>query len=572
MNREKFIKTAQGLSPCDVHFKNARIVDVFSGQIFEGSLAVYEGRIVGFGDYPARCTRDLEGRFIAPGFIDSHVHIESSMTCASEFARAVLAHGTTAVVADPHEIANVLGVEGLRYMLASALDQPIEFFFTLPSCVPATDLETAGATLTASDLEPFFQEPRIVALGEMMNFPGVLGTAPDVLKKIEAARRNGKVVDGHAPGLSGRALMAYVAAGITSDHECTTAAEALEKLAAGMHIMIRQGTGARNLFDLLPIVTASSAQRLMWCTDDRHPQDLLSEGHIDSIVVEAIRSGLDPLTALRMATLHPAERFGLTHLGAVAPGRLANLVVFSDLASPWPEEVYVRGELVAQNGQLTSSLRTPTPLAVPSSMNVDLRTLDFTVPAAGRLRVIEVIPGQIVTRQSIEEAPVAGNSVVSDASRDLLKIAVIERHTGSGRIGIGMVRGFGLQQGALASSVAHDSHNIIVTGVADADLRTAVEEVVAMGGGLAAAAGGRIVARLPLPVAGLMSQAPVQVISHAMDQLVRAAHDLGSRLKDPFMALSFLALPVIPELKITDKGLVDVPQFKHVPLWVPNHS
>jgi adenine deaminase len=551
-------------------FRNTHIVDVFSGTIVPGSVAVADGRIVGFGDYLARTVIDVGGRFVAPGFIDSHVHIESAMLCVGEFARAVIVRGTTAVVADPHEIANVSGTDGLRYMLDSARDQPIEIFYTLPSCVPATDLETAGARLTAGDLEPFFLDPRVVALGEMMNYPGLLHGDPEVLKKIETALRFGKPVDGHAPGLSGRHLMAYVAAGVTSDHECTTAPEALEKLAAGMHIMIRQGTGARNLLDLLPIVTKSSERRLMWCTDDRHPHDLLADGHIDSMVAEAIRHGLDPLTAIRMATLNPAERFGLTHLGAIAPGREANLVVFSDLSAPRIEEVYVRGRLVAKDGELVPGLRTPAPPAAPPSMHVDLQGLDFGVDARGgrRVRVIDVVPDQILTRQAIEPAPIERNRLVSEPSRDLLKIAVIERHCGSGRIGLGLVRGLGLRRGALASSVAHDSHNIIVVGVQDEDLRAAAAEVVAMGGGLAAAADGRILARLPLPVAGLMSLEPIHVVNGCLKSLTQAARELGSPLKDPFMTLSFLALPVIPELKITDRGLVDVSRFEIVSLFV----
>ncbi len=569
MQTPESLKASPGDPPCDLLLANARIVDVFSGEIIPGSVAVSGGRIAGIGAYPARRTVDLGGRYLAPGLIDAHVHIESAMAGVGEFARAVVVRGTTAVVADPHEIANVLGAAGIRYMLESARGQPVEVYYTLPSCVPATDMETAGARLTAADLEPFFSDPRIVALGEMMNYPGVLHGDPEVLKKIEAARRHGKPVDGHAPGLSGKNLATYVAAGITSDHECTTAAEALEKLSAGMHVMIREGTGARNLSALLPIVTERSSRRLMWCTDDRHPHDLLNEGHVDSIVAAAIRGGVAPVTAIRMATLNPAERFGLTHLGAVAPGRQADLVVFSDPAAFRVEEVYARGELVASHGRLSAGVRTPAPVPVPPSMKVDLSALDFSLTAGGRrLRVIEVIADQIVTRQSIASAPVAGNRLVSDPSRDLLKIAVVERHTGSGRVGLGVVRGIGLRQGALASSVAHDSHNIIVAGATDADMRAAVEAVVEMGGGIAAAAGGQVVARLALPVAGLMSLEPVQAVSAAMDRLVCAARDLGSPLKDPFMTLSFLALPVIPELKITDRGLVDVREFKRVPLFV----
>ncbi len=569
MQTGEFRKAARGARPCDLLLTNARIIDVFSGEVINGSVAVSGGRIAGSGAYRARRTVDLGGRFVAPGFIDSHVHIESSMTCVGEFARAVVVRGTTAVVADPHEIANVLGVGGIRYMLDSAKNQPLNVFYALPSCVPATDMETAGARLAAADLKPFFRDPGIVALGEMMNYPGVVNGDPDVLKKIAAARRHRKPIDGHAPGLSGRDLRAYIAAGVTSDHECTTAAEALEKLAAGMHIMIRQGTGARNLSDLLPIVTARTSRRLMWCTDDRHPHDLLHEGHIDSIVAAAIQGGVEPVTAIQMATLNPAERFGLTHLGAIAPGRQADLVVFSNLSSPRIEEVYVRGELMARDGNLVAGISMPTTLPVPLSMNVNLPALDFSLPASGKqVRVIELIPNQVITGQSVAKAPLEGNRLVSDPSRDLLKIAVIERHTGSGRIGLGVVHGLGLKYGALASSVAHDSHNIVVAGVTDADMRAAAEVVVEMGGGIAAVAGDRIAARLPLPVAGLMSPEPVQQVSEAMDRLVRAARDLGSPLKDPFMMLSFLALPVIPELKITDRGLVDVRQFKHVCLFV----
>ena len=569
MPPKDLISAAKGQHPCDLLLNHARIVDVFSGRIVRGGVGIADDRIAGVGEYPARQTVDLEGRFVAPGFIDSHVHIESSMACVTEFARAVVVRGTTTVVADPHEIANVLGTEGIRYMLESAQGQPVNVFYTLPSCVPATGMETAGARLLAADLEEFFTDPRIVALGEMMNYPGVLQGDPDVLEKIEAARRHGKPVDGHAPGLSGRDLLAYVAAGITSDHECTTAAEAREKLSAGMHVMIRQGTGARNLAALLPIVSKRSARRLMWCTDDRHPHDLLNEGHIDSIVAAAIRGGVAPLTAIQMATLNPAERFGLTRLGAIAPGRQADLVVFSDLSAPQIEAVYVRGQLVARNGRPMPGLTKPDPGPAGPCMNVNLEALDFAVSASGRrVRVMEVVPDQIVTRQSTETAPLAGGHLVSDPSRDLLKIAVVERHTGSGRIGIGMVRGFGLQRGALASSVAHDSHNIIVAGVSDPDMRAAVTAVVRMGGGLAAAAGGELLAGLPLPVAGLMSVEPVPVVSAALDRLLRAARGLGSPLTDPFMTLSFLALPVIPALKITDLGLVDVNEFRHVALFM----
>ncbi len=363
--------------------------------------------------------------------------------------------------------------------------------------------------------------------------------------------------------------MAYAAAGILTDHECTRAREAQEKLAAGMRIMIRQGTGARNLAALLPIINAGSSRRLMWCTDDRHPHELVTEGHIDSIVREAIRQGVEPITAVQMATLNPAECFGLSHLGAIAPGRQADFVVFSDLSAPVAEEVYCRGLLVAQGGTPAPGLAPPPPVPVAASMRVHPEVLDFTVRRTGdRIRVIEIVADQIITRQSVADAPVRGDVLVADPAHDLLKIAVVERHQGSGRIGVGFVRGLGLRRGAIASSVAHDSHNIIVAGAAEADLRAAVSAVAAMGGGLAAVADGGILAHLPLPIAGLMSHAPLHALSAGMDRLVDAARHLGSTLKDPFMTLSFLALPVIPELKITDRGLVDATSFSIVPLFV----
>jgi adenine deaminase len=569
MNLKKVIPAARGDKPADLLIKNARIINVFSGEVVKDSVAVAEGYVVGFGDYAARQTIDLGGRFLAPGFIDPHVHIESAMTSPSEFARAVVVRGTTTVVADPHEIANVLGIRGIDYMLQSSQDQPLRIFFTLPSCVPATNMETAGARLEADDLSTFWQDERVVALGEMMNFPGVIESQPAVLQKIEDARTRGRRVEGHAPRLTGHSLHAYLSAGISSDHECTTAGEAREKLMAGMHIMIRQGTGARNLAALLPIINARSSRRLMWCTDDRHPHDLLQEGHIDSILREAIRSGIDPITAIQMATLNPAEYFRLSDAGAIGPGRRADLVVLSSLQKPHVEAVYFEGRLVAQHGAMLPDIPKPVSVSVPPSIRVKVEWLDFSIPAAGeRVRVINVVPNQIVTRQSIEDAPVSQNRIVSDPSRDILKIAVVERHKGSGNIGNALVKGLGLQKGALASSVAHDSHNIIVTGTTDADMKAAIHAVVQMGGGLCAVCGGNVRARLPLPIAGLMSEDPVASVKDQLDRLLKVARELGATLPDPFMTLSFLALPVIPELKITDKGLVDVLKFQIVSLFV----
>jgi len=569
MNLNNIIKAAHGDRPVDLLLTNARVVNVLTGEIIPQAVAISDGILVGFGQYKAKAVLDLNNRFVAPGFIDSHVHIESAMTCISEFARAIVVHGTTTVAADPHEIANVLGSDGIAYMLQSAEEQPINIYFTLPSCVPATDMETAGARLTAGDLEPFFNHERIVALAEMMNYPGVILCDPDVLAKISAAKLHRKPVDGHAPGLEGQALYAYIAAGVQSDHECTTAQEAREKLAAGMHIMIRQGTGAKNLQALLGAVNERTARRMMWCTDDRHPHDLISEGHIDSIVREAIQSGLDPILAIQMATINPAEYFRLDHLGAIALGRQADLVVFSDIQNPLIEQVYCRGILTAENGKILPQIQAPSSAAIAPSMHVDLQKVDFSIAAEKKnMRVIEIVADQLITRERIEQSAVKNRQTVSDPSRDLLKIAVVERHRDTGNIGKGFVKGFGLKHGALASSVAHDSHNIIIVGTTDADMRAALQAVVQMGGGLAAVSDQKVLARLALPLAGLMSFEPVSRVRQQLDRLIKIAHAMGSVLTDPFMTLSFLALPVIPALKLTDRGLIDVNKFEVVPLFV----
>jgi adenine deaminase len=491
------------------------------------------------------------------------------MTGMTEFARAVVACGTTTVVADPHEIANVLGTEGIDYMLDSSQGQPMNIYFTLPSCVPATPMETSGATLTAEDLLPFIGHERILGLAEMMNYPGVITEDPEVLRKIEMARTGHKPVDGHAPGLSGRDLCAYISAGISSDHECTTEREATEKLNLGMHIMIREGTAAKNLKALLPVVNERTARRMMWCTDDRHPQDILVKGHIDSMVRDAIGAGLDPVIAIQMATINPAEYFRINTVGAIAPGRKADLVVFSNLNSPQMEAVYSGGVLVAEHGKISPDIALPDPVRVPPSMNVDMKQIDLCIPLAnGRIRVMDIVPDQIITGQRIVEPKISGGKIVADTSRDILKIAVIERHTGSGNVGKGFVRGLGLKRGAIASSVAHDSHNIIVAGTNDDDMNVAIRTLVKMGGGLAAVYDKKVCAELALPIAGLMSLEPIPAVRDRIEHLIRAARELGTTLDDPFMTLSFLALPVIPELKITDKGLVDVARFRIVSLFV----
>jgi adenine deaminase len=571
MDLPALIETARGLRPADLLLRNARIVDLFGLETIEGDVAIAGDRIAGWGSpgaYRATETHDLAGAYLAPGLIDGHVHIESAMVSVPEFARAVVPHGTTTVIADPHEIANVLGMSGIRYMLQAAKYNPLSVFMMAPSSVPAGPMESSGAELSAYDLETLLQDKWVLGLAEVMDYPGLLAGDTEVLAKLRAA--NGRPVDGHAPGLSGLDLNAYVAAGIGSDHESTTPAEAREKLRRGMVVMIREATGARNLRDLLPLVTPQNARRFLFVTDDRTPLHLLAEGHIDSMVRQAIALGLDPLLALQMGSLNAAEYFGLRDRGAVGAGRLADLIVFDDLRAPRTRRVYRHGRLVAEDGAVLPFERSELP-TLRGSVNVPRSTLHFRIPApsptgTSRVRLIEVVPNQIVTRAAEAEVPLQGGEAVADPRRDVLKLAVIERHTGTGRIGLGFVRGFGLTLGALASSVAHDAHNIIVVGTNDEDMRAAVDLILEMQGGLAAVAG-REAATLPLPIAGLMSDQPVARVAESMRGLLAAARRMGSPLEDPFMTLSFLSLSVIPELKLTDRGLVDVRAGRLVPLF-----
>ncbi len=568
MDIQTFVSASRGDRPVDLVLKNARVVNVFSGNINTMDIGIFDGRIAGFGDYEAKETLDLKGRYVAPGFIDAHVHIESSMACVSAFARAVVVNGTTTVVADPHEIANIAGTEGIAYMLDSARHQPMDIYYSLPSCVPATNMETSGAILGASDLKPFFNHERILALAEVMNFPGVVYGDPDMMEKLEAARHAGIVMDGHAPGLSGQLLYAYASTGISSDHECTTAADALEKLEVGMFIMVREGTCAKNLDALFPAISEKTCHRMMWCTDDRHPHDLMDDGHIDAIIRRAVKKGLDPITAIRMGTLNPARYFGLSDTGAVAPGRKANLVVFSDLHDIRCEKVFHLGKTVARGGKMLLEATLQDREGAPNIMNVDPAKLDFSIPAkSDRIRVIHVVPDQVVTGCVIEKTKQENGFVVSDVQKDILKIAVIDRYSGKCKTGKGFIKGIGLEKGAIASSVAHDSHNIIVVGVSDREMTAAVKAVVDMGGGFSVVLDQKPMARLPLPVAGLMSFDSIESVRKSFDHVVGAAKKLGSSLGDPFMTLGFIALAVIPELKITDKGLVDVNKFKLVSVF-----
>jgi len=564
---DRLFGAAKGDEPADLLLRGARIVDVILGEIRQGDLAVAGGYIVGFGARRAEEIIDLEGKYLVPGLIDAHVHIESSQLSPAEFARAVLPHGTTCVIADPHEIANVLGLRGIRYMLRATESLPLRVFFMAPSCVPSSPLENAGAMLSAEEIKEVLSWDRVLGLGEVMNFPGVLSRDPEVWAKLEAA--HGKPIDGHAPGLSGYELWAYRLAGPRTEHECTLLREAREKLRAGMHILIREGTTARNLSALIPLLSAHTAPFVHFCTDDRHPETLHTEGHMDDVLRKAIAGGTDPLVAIAAATIHAARAYGLVDLGALAPGFRADFLVVSDLEQFEVERVYVGGELVAEGGRCLTECPDIPAGDVRGTVDVDTGALSFRIPAEGKkARVIGVVPGQVVTEGLILEPKEVGGEVVADPERDILKLAVVERHRGTGNVGLGLVRGFGLKRGALGSTVAHDSHNIVVVGTNDGDMRLAVARLVELGGGQVVIADGKVLAELPLPLGGLMSDLPLEEVVRRSGGLKKASRSLGCVLPDPFMQLSFLALPVIPKLKLTDLGLVDVERFELTSLFV----
>jgi adenine deaminase len=555
------LSVAKGELPADLILANARLVNVFTGEIERGNVAIWGGRIAGVGDYrEARQVLDLGGRYLAPGFIDGHVHLESSMLDVAQYARAVVPRGTLAIVTDLHEMANVSGLVGMRYVLDCARRLPLQLFLMAPSCVPATHLETAGANLDAQALRQVLRWKGCIGLGEVMNFPGVLNGDESVLSKIELAR--GKAVDGHAPGLTGKDLSAYIAAGIHSDHESVSLEEAREKLRRGMFVMIREGSSEKNLDALLPLVTDRTYKRCLLVVDDRSCVDLLQDGDIDAVVRKAIHRGLDPVRAIQMATINTAEYFRLEGLGAIAPGYQANLIVINDLTSLAIDMVFYRGGLVAEAGKpLFSVKKAPTSRGTFNIKPFGLGAL--RLPASGETAlVIEIVPGQIITRKRTEKVKVRDGVIVPDIDRDILKLVVVERHKATGNIGRGLVTGFGLKAGALASSIAHDSHNIVAVGTNDEDIYLAIKEIERLQGGLVATAGGKVLATLALPIAGLLSDEPLEVVVAKLNRLEQVATKLGGKLSSPFCTLSFVALPVIPELRLTDLGLVDVLQFR----------
>ena len=573
MDKQAFLHllaVARGDEPADLLLKNAKVVNVFTGEILEADVALAGEWIAAVGEgYEGEAIIDLEGSYLIPGLIDTHVHIESSMVTPPQFARAIVPRGTTTVIADPHEIANVCGAEGIRYMLAASEGLPLTVFINLPSCVPATHMGTSGAVLEAEDLLALRDLPRVLGLAEFMNVPGAVLGLPGALEKLLAFY--GDHIDGHAPGITGAWLQAYAAAGPSTDHESMTAEEALEKARLGIYVLAREATAAKNLLAILPAITPANSRRFAFATDDRHPADLLHEGHIDHLLRLAIANGLPPITAVQMATLNAAEAFGLKDRGAIAPGRRADLVVTPSLEAFSAEIVLSGGRVVAREGHPFGAWSEPQvdDRAVRDTVHLDPARLSFRIPAQGtRLRVIQLIPDQVVTGEVVMEAKIVDGEAVADPARDMLKLAVVERHRGTGNVGLGFIHGLGLKRGAIAGSVGHDCHNITVAGADDRSMRTAVEAIAAMGGGLVAAEGDRVLAEVPLPIAGLMSDAPLTEVEAQMEALLQAVRELGSPLHDPMMQLGFLALEVIPKLKLTDQGLVDVDKFDFVPLWV----
>jgi adenine deaminase len=572
-NLQQRIQIARGELPADLLLRNANLVNVCSGECYLADVAISDGVVVGVsapGDgYQGHEVRDLQGRWLAPGLIDGHMHIESTMLVLPEFARIVVPLGVTAVMLDPHEFANVMGVDGIRYVLASGQGLPLSAYVMLSSCVPASSYESPYRVLRVDDLLPLLEDERVLGLAEMMNMPGVLHGEQEVLAKIMATHEKGLVVDGHAPGLRGRDLCAYAAAGVMSDHECTTREEARERLRLGMWLMIREGSAARNLETLLPLVKELHPPRVFFVTDDRDPQDLTTRGHIDSMVRQAITLGVDPVEAIRLASYNTAQYFRLYDRGAIAPGFVADMVVLDDLHTFQVESVYKDGKLVARQGALLAAL--------PSSSNIargngtirigDLSERELEIAGKqGPVHVIGIERGQITTLHLREEAPLHDGKIISDPERDLLKLVVIERHHASGRVGLGLVKGFGLKNGAVASSVAHDAHNVVIAGVNDSDIVHAARALEEMGGGFACVVDGVVRARVPLPLGGLVSPLPASELVEQLKALDAAAVELGCTLDHPCMTLSFLSLSVIPALKLTDQGLIDVETFTLLPL------
>ncbi len=572
------IIAASGAKKASLVLKHARVVNVFTAELEEGDIAIEDGYIVGVGDYAGVTEVDLEGMVVCPGLIDGHIHLESSMVAPGEFEKAVVPHGTQAVVTDPHEIANVAGVEGIRFMMERTKGLTLDVYFMLPSCVPATGLDESGAVLTAEKLAPLYEEERVLGLAELMNSYGTVRAQKEILEKTEAARARGLLIDGHGPGLSGRELNAYVTAGVKSDHECSEAGEAIEKIRRGQWVMIREGTAARNLEALLPLFQEPYYHRCMLVTDDKHPGDLIRLGHLDYIIRKAISLGADPIHAVMMGSFHGAEYFGLREVGAIAPGYKANLLVISDLNDFKVKQVYKNGKLVAENGVMKEGIlaaenrSVETPVRVGDSFHLkEIRPEDLAVEKkSDTIRVLCLTPGELIT-ESREVAWTENEGFAPGVcvEEDIVKMAVLERHHDTGHMGLGFLGGYGLKRGAVATSIAHDSHNLIIAGTNDSDMALAGNTVRKNRGGLAVVADGKVLGELPLPIAGLMSEEPAQWVDERLEELKARTRELGiGESIDPFMTLAFASLPVIPKLRLNTYGLIDTEKQEIVEVMV----
>lgn len=561
------IAAAGGQRPADTVVKNASIVNVFTGEIMEGDAAIVDGYFAGIGSYEGREVIDAKGKIMIPGMIDGHVHIESSLLTPREFGNVVLSRGVTAVVTDPHEIANVAGAPGIEYMIEDAARTELDVFVMLPSCVPAAPFESNGAVLEAAHLLPFINNPKVLGLAEVMDFPAVEEGRDAMMDKLLMGHTEGKAIDGHAAGLTAEGINIFMAAGIRTDHESVTAAEAKTRLDLGMYLMIREGTVAKDLDALFPAITTRNARRCLFVTDDKLVDDLVEEGSVDHIVRRAVRKGLDPVTAVQMVTLNAAECFGLQHLGAVAPGYQADFVLLDDLESFNIQDVYKNGRLVSASGRPLEKTKERASTALLPGINTgEVSARDLVLPLASDFcRLIEIVPNSIVTKERKEQVPVEDGHFCISPAADQLKIAVIERYAASGNIGVGIVKGIGLKSGAIATTISHDSHNIIAAGTSDKDILAAVRHVIQSNGGMAVVQEEKVSASLPLAVAGLMAEEPWEQVYERLSLLNQALDSLGAPQDfDPFLTLSFLALPVIPELKMTEKGLFDFRSFSHV--------
>lgn len=556
--KQRIIAVAAGREKADLVLKNAKYLNVFSNEFLSGDIAVANGLIAGVGKYDGKTEIDVSGKLVLPGFIDAHIHLESSMVTPAEFAKAVVAHGTTTVITDPHEITNVMGIDGVEYMIQASQNLPIDVHFMMPSCVPATEIDESGAELDCKDIDLYLDNKKVLGLAEMMNYVGVINGDKNVLSKIVTSQAHHKKIDGHAPELSGNDLNAYIAAGVYSDHECSTFENALEKLRKGQFIMIREGTAAHNLKALMPLLTQQYYSRCMFATDDKHPSDLLYGGHIDYIVKQALKNGADPIVALKTATHHAARYFLLNNKGAIASGYLADIVVVNNLEDFNVETVFKRGKLVF-DGEV-KDFSAPTVDEKLAEKCFDTFHLDSVTPSSfkvdGKLGLIGLVGGELLTRN-------LGTADKIDVENDILKIACIERHKGTNHIGVGYVKGYSLKSGAVATSVAHDSHNIITVGCNDEDIAVAVNAIKDSKGGIAVVENGKIKALLELPIAGLMSDEPLTTVNEKLENAKSSAYELGAdKSIDPFMTLSFLSLPVIPSLRITTKGVFDAENWK----------